>query len=151
MAEYLDASEALNLILRELRQAKLDEIDSQHELLKFVRDAMADHLGDVRTQAAFALSALVAYGSAADQSDLDTTLTELKRNVDGLGDVVDVHYIDADLGELREFSLRKNLPNHLEGKLTPDELDEVVEFIKSSFGDAPDSTPPRTKPRTPRP
>jgi hypothetical protein len=150
MSEYLNASEVLNLIMRELRQAQLGEIDPKHELFRSVRDAMTDQPQDIHAQAACALSALVAYGLAADQSNLDETLAELNGNVDGLGDVVDVHYVGEDLGALREFSLREHLPVHLEGKLTPDELGEVAAFIENAPGGAPDSTPPRTPPRAPR-
>lgn len=58
-----------------------------------------------------------------------------------------MYYVDVDLQGYREFSLRKHLPDRTDGKLTPDELDEVEAFVRSSFGDegpAPNSTPRRT-------
>lgn len=147
MAEDLEGTEVLELILKELTLAQFNGLDTQHELLKSVRNAIADHPEDVHAQGAAALSTLVAYGSGADQGDFGTILADLTRLVDGLEDVTDIYYVDADLGGGREFSLREHLPSRTDGKLTPDELGEVEAFIRSSFGDegpASDSTPPRT-------
>lgn len=76
MAEDLDGTEVLELISQELGRAQPNELDTQHELLESVRNAIADHPEDVHAQAAAALSALVAYGSGADQSDLGTMLAD---------------------------------------------------------------------------
>ncbi len=147
MAEDLEGTEVLELILQELRHAQLNELDTQHELLESVRGAIADHPEDANAQSAAALSTLVAYGSGVDKVELGSILADLTRLVDGLESVTDVYYVDAGLQGYREFSLREHLPHRTDARLTPDELDEVEAFIRVSFGDegpAPNSTPSRT-------
>ncbi len=147
MADDLEGTEVLELILQELRHAQLNQLDAQHALLESVRSAIADHPENVNAQSAAALSTLVAYGSGVDKVELSSILSDLTRLVDGLESITDVYYVDAGLHGDREFSLREHLPYPTDAKLAPDELDEVKAFIRISFdneGPAPNSTPSRT-------